>query len=111
MKWSKDRATRHKQMASLLRAGLAYQVRGLREKHGWTRRQLYLKSGVSPHTIKSIEEGTRKNISTKSLEKIATAFNVALIVRFVAFSEVYEFRAIPLSFGDDPAFKRGIVKP
>ena len=50
---------------------MGYKIKEFREKIGMTQEELAEKSGVSRTTIWSLENGTEKNATTKTLLKLA----------------------------------------
>jgi transcriptional regulator with XRE-family HTH domain len=55
---------------------LGERVKGLRERHGWTRAQLERVSGVQYNTIKRLEEGKHKSIRIFDGARLAKAFGL-----------------------------------
>jgi transcriptional regulator with XRE-family HTH domain len=58
----------------------------MREERGWTQRELGDIAGVRQNWISQIESPDYEGFSLRTLKKLAFAFDVALIVRFVPFS-------------------------
>lgn len=89
--WAKfaDRAYRYAYVESHLREAIASQVYFIRESRKLTQTELADLAGTKQPAISRIEKG-EASLSIKSLEAIARAFDVALSVRFVPFSEVAE---------------------
>ena len=48
-----------------------------RNDRGWAREDLSIRAGISPDTIKRLEDGRMHNPSIKTLQKIADAFGVS----------------------------------
>ena len=46
----------------------------LREKHGWTRRELAKRSGLHEQHLLKIEQGLRKRIESDTIIRLARAF-------------------------------------
>jgi len=46
----------------------------LREKHGWTRRELARRSGLHEQHLLKIEQGLRKRIESDTIIRLARAF-------------------------------------
>jgi transcriptional regulator with XRE-family HTH domain len=57
-------------------ASLAERVRELRRARGWTQKELEAHAGVSYVTISHIETGITTEISTATLGRLATTFDV-----------------------------------
>ena len=73
--------------------GLAFQIRLLREKNGWTQGQLAERAGSKQETICQWENPNYGRYTLTTLKGLATAFDVGLIVKFAPFSEVIEWNA------------------
>jgi transcriptional regulator with XRE-family HTH domain len=74
--------------AEELRTGLAFQVGALRRERGLTLVELSERTGLSPSTISRLENPALEGFSLPTLQKLAAAFDVALTVRFMPFSEL-----------------------
>jgi transcriptional regulator with XRE-family HTH domain len=70
--------------------GLGYQIRALREKHGWTQQELAKRTGKAQETISQLENPDYGRYTLKTLITLAAAFDVALAVNFVSFGEFAE---------------------
>ena len=70
---------------------LSAQIYHLRRHLGWTQKDLADRSGVSAPTISGLENSTTSP-SLATLRKIASAFDVALNVRFISFSTLLTSR-------------------
>ncbi len=97
---------RHRIAMALMRAHLAEQIITMRQERNWTQKQLAKKSGLSVTQIVRLEDhwGRLPRIST--LEKIATAFDVALVVAFSSWKEFADLccnkPTAPAPFSFDP---------
>jgi transcriptional regulator with XRE-family HTH domain len=67
---------------------VASQISMLRERHGWTQKELAQKAGMSQSRISALEDPNYENIEVGTLKRLASAFDVALTVRFTPFSEL-----------------------
>lgn len=67
---------------------VAAQIAMLRDKKGWTQTELANRAGMRQSRISSLEDPNYENIEVGTLRRIASAFDVALIVRFAPFSEL-----------------------
>ena len=98
-------------MELLVHEMLATQIRALRERRGWSRLELSRRVGVSPPTITRYERLNYRGHSISILKKIASVFDVALVVQFISWGEfmkvVISDTGAVLSFNDDPMFKEG----
>ena len=68
--------------------GLAYQIRALRDKYGWTQEELAGKTGKAQETISQWENPDYGSYTLKTLRTLASAFDVALMINFVSFKEL-----------------------
>jgi len=79
---------------------LAVQIRQLREKRRWTQAELGDRAGMQQVQVSRAENPDYKGTRISTLSKLADAFDVALIVRLAAFSELIDWVAklSPASF-------------
>lgn len=96
--------------------GLAFQIRALREKNGWTQQQLAERTGSKQETICQWENPNYGRYTLTTLKGLATAFDVGLMVKFAPFSEVVEWNAnltrerlAPPSFTEENLTRRGVA--
>jgi transcriptional regulator with XRE-family HTH domain len=88
--------------------GIPMQLRAMREKRGWNQKYIAGKMNTKQPRFSLMEKPGYGNFSLNTLKKLATIFNVGLIVSFVPFSEMIDFvegfsrkrLEIP-SFGDE----------
>jgi|HubBroStandDraft_5_1064220.scaffolds.fasta_scaffold108697_2 transcriptional regulator with XRE-family HTH domain len=95
---TKDRETRKKRLrnkpyrdahvASQINIAIPLQVRALREQCEFDQKTLANKAGMKQPRISAIENGSGKGLNLNTLLRLASAFDVALIVRFAPFSEL-----------------------
>ena len=71
--------------------GLAFQIRLLREDNGWTQEELAQRASKAQETISQWENPNYGRYSLNTLKELAKAFDVGLLVRFVAFSELVDW--------------------
>lgn len=74
-------------VASQIRVGLPMQCRALRESREWTQPKLAEAAGMSQPRISEIERPGQRQLNLETLLRLASAFDVALQVRFVPFSQ------------------------
>jgi len=67
---------------------VASQIATLRAKFELTQKQLAEKAGMRQSRISALEDPNYENIEVGTLRRLASAFDVALTVRFVPFSEL-----------------------
>jgi len=103
-----DKAYRDAWVEEDINQGVAFQIRAMREQRQWTQRQLGELTGQAQTTISQLEDPDYGGYTLKTLKRLASAFDVGLLARFVPFSELVdrtvrlspEHLAVP-SFADD----------
>lgn len=85
-----DKEYRDAFVGAQLRVALPMQCRALRESRGWTQPQLAEAAGMSQPRISEIERPGERRLNLDTLLRLASAFDVALQVRFVPFSELID---------------------
>ena len=78
-------------MSKHLSESIAAQINATRKARGWTQSDLAKKSGMAQNRISVLEDNDYENTSLTTLKRLASAFDVALVVRFVPFSEGLEW--------------------
>jgi len=78
---------RHELMATVIRRSIAFQIRANRDSRGWTQAKLADMAGTRQSVIARYENPEGGEISVDALNRIARAFDMALIIRFTSFSE------------------------
>jgi transcriptional regulator with XRE-family HTH domain len=74
-----------------INTGLAFQIKAMREARGWTQAELGDKAGgMAQSRISIMEDANYSRFSLNTLKRLASAFDVALIVRFEPFSKLVE---------------------
>jgi transcriptional regulator with XRE-family HTH domain len=88
--------------------GLAFQIRALRQEKGWTQSELGERVEMRQTTISQLEDPDYGRFTLSTLKRLASAFDVALMVRFTSFHELIEStvkispaRLAPPSFDED----------
>jgi transcriptional regulator with XRE-family HTH domain len=71
--------------------GLPMQIREMRESRGWKQGEVAEKIGTQQPRFSVMEKLGYGNYSLNTLKKIASVFDVALIVSFVPYSEMIDF--------------------
>jgi transcriptional regulator with XRE-family HTH domain len=79
--------------------GLPFQIKAIREARDWTQKELAEKSGKHQSVISQLETPGYGSLTLSTLRKLAAAYDVGLMVRFVSFSELAR-RASHLSDAD-----------
>ncbi len=70
---------------------LAFQIRALRDREGWSQEQLGEKVGMNQNAISRLESPFYGKATLTTLKRIASAFDVALIVRFVPYGQLIDW--------------------
>lgn len=103
-----DRDYRREFAEENISTGLAFQIRLLRESRGWTQEELAQRTGQAQASISRLENPNYGRHSLTTLKRLAAAFDVAMAVRFVAFSELVDWalsltprRLAPPSFSEE----------
>jgi transcriptional regulator with XRE-family HTH domain len=104
----KDKEYRKELAIEHVNSTLAMQIRNLREKKGWKQSELATRSGKNQGNISHWEDPDYGRYSLTTLKDMAMAFDVALLVKFIPFSELVEdmvnlseTRLLPPSFVDE----------
>jgi len=82
-----------RELATEVATTIAFQIKALREKNGWNQGELAKRTEKEQPTISQLEDPNYGRYSLSTLKKLANAFDVALIVRFVPFSELVDWLA------------------
>jgi transcriptional regulator with XRE-family HTH domain len=77
-------------VASQIRISLPMQCRALRESRDWTQPKLAEEAGMTQPRISEIERPGERKPNLETLLRLASAFDVALQVRFVPFSKLVD---------------------
>jgi HTH-type transcriptional regulator/antitoxin HipB len=73
-------------IGSQISIGLPFQIRALREQRGWKQSQLAEKTGMMQPRISAMEAPGGAKFTLETLRRLASAFDVGLMVKFVPFS-------------------------
>jgi transcriptional regulator with XRE-family HTH domain len=91
-----------------LSSTVAAQIYALRQKHNMTQEELARQTEMSQARISVLENPNYRKVNVGTLQRIAAAFDVALIVRFVSFGELLDWTVTgsqnalaPLSFDEE----------
>jgi transcriptional regulator with XRE-family HTH domain len=111
-----DKEYRHAYVEECLNTMVATQIKVLREQREMTQAELADDSGMKQPRLSVLEQADYSNWSINTLKRLARAFDVALTVRFDAFSDVIlDFEGLSRaslqrpSFKEDPLFKSSKV--
>lgn len=109
----KNKEYRDAFVASQISVGLPFQIRALREQRDWKQSRLAAEADMLQPRISAMERPGESKFNLETLRRLASAFDVALEVRFVPFSDLVDwsdrfnpddFRIV--SFKDDFAEKK-----
>lgn len=84
----KNRKYRDAFVASQINIGIPFQLRALLKASTWTQQQLAEKADMLQPRISAMLKPGGAKFTLETLKRLATAFDVALIVKFVPFSEL-----------------------
>ena len=90
-KLAKSKERRAAFVESEITVGIPFQIRALREKHRLNQSRLGKLAGMKQEAISRLETPGAGSMNLKTLLKLADALDVALIVKFAAFSELLDF--------------------
>ena len=89
----KDKEYRDAFVSEHIDTGLPFQIRALRKQRNWTQAELAKHSGMEhQERISKLENPDNPGFTLNTLKELASGFDVALIVRFVPFSELAEWK-------------------
>ena len=95
-----------------IRNGIAFQIRALRESKPWKQKELADRIETQQEAISRLENPDYGRYTLETLRKLASVFDVALMVRFTPFSELID-RVNNLSPSDiavaDFAHDKGLI--
>lgn len=106
---SKER--RNAYVSATVTMGLPFQIRALRRQRGWSQQQLAEKAGMRQPRISAVERPGYKGFTLDTLKRLASAFDVALQIRFTSFSDLVD---ASLGFSPDtfsvPTFQEDMAR-
>jgi transcriptional regulator with XRE-family HTH domain len=90
----KDKEHRDAFVSAYTDETIPFQIRAMREQkdRNWTQEDLATRAGMKQERISTLENPNYGSYSLRILKQLATAFDVALMVRFVPFSELAEWK-------------------
>ncbi len=86
----KNKEYRDAYVSSSIDVGVAFQIRALRKQREWNQSQLAAEANTQQARI-SVLENPSHSPTLETLKKLASAFDVGLIVRFVPTSELVKY--------------------
>ena len=101
-----DREYREALVQESINQGIAFQLRANRAARHWTQTDLARRTGKAQPEISRLEDPDYEGYTLKTLSKIASAFDVALSVRFIPYSELVDHMVndrdfVAASYGND----------
>lgn len=84
----KSKSYRDGYVAERVRVGIPFQIRALREAHGWTQGKLGEETGMKANVVSRLEDPEYGRLNLGTLLRLASAFDAALLVKFVPFSKL-----------------------
>ncbi len=87
--WKKKR--RYEWLWAQLALSLAMQVREMRLQRGWSQAELAQRAGIEQATVSRLESAKALNVTVNTLIRIAGAFDVAFIGRFVSHGQAVTY--------------------
>lgn len=90
----KDKECRDAFVSAYVDETIPFQIRALREQESrkWTQEDLATRTGMKQERISTLENPNYGSYSLRILKQLAVAFDVALLVRFVPFSDLAEWK-------------------
>jgi transcriptional regulator with XRE-family HTH domain len=92
--WSRLRTgseARNRFVESNLNKNISFQIRGMRGSREWSQEELAKRTGMNQNMIYRLENPSYGRFTISTLKRVASAFDVALIVRFVPFSQLADW--------------------
>ena len=86
-----DQTYREAFISEEIDTGIPMQLRAMREKRGWNQKYIAEKMDTKQPRFSLMEKPGYGNFSLNTLKRLASIFNVGLIVSFVPFSEMIDF--------------------
>lgn len=103
-----DKSYRDAFVAAEIETGIPFQIKAMRKSRGWNQNQLAAAAGMTQARISVLENADYEGaVNVKTLEKLAAAFDVGLMVRFAAFSDLVDWTIRQSTQGHDvPAYAK-----
>jgi len=87
----KDKTYRDAFVASHIFNGIAFQIKTIREHKPFTQTELANLTGMKQERISVLENPNNSSVTINTLQRIASAFDVGLMIRFVPYSELVKW--------------------
>jgi len=91
-----DKEGRDLFVAEEIDTGLSFQIRAMRLARHWSQLELGRRIGMTQEGISRLENPDYGKFTLSTLKRLASAFDVALMVRFAPFSQIVD-RTVELS--------------
>lgn len=85
-KLKNDKRYRDLYVSEYIQTGTPFQIRALRNLREWSQEFLAQKAGMKQNVVSRLEDPSYGKLTLKTLLRMASAFDVALLVKFVPFS-------------------------
>jgi transcriptional regulator with XRE-family HTH domain len=87
----RSKESRRRLVSSNIDKGIAFQIRATRTARKWSQSDLALESAMTQNNVSRLESPDYGKHTLSSLKRLADAFDVALVVRFVPFSQYVDW--------------------
>jgi transcriptional regulator with XRE-family HTH domain len=89
----KDKEYRDAFVSEHIDTGLPFQIKALREEREWSQEKLGSTAGMHQERISTLEDPNYAKFTLKTLKRLASAFDVALMVVFAPFSKLLDWES------------------
>lgn len=86
-----DKEYRDIYVSEAISSGIAFQIREMRKQRAWNQAELGQKAEMAQESISKLENPDYGKFTLSTLKRLASAFDVALIVRFAPFSQLVDW--------------------
>lgn len=87
----RNKASRENLVTQNLAEEIAFQIRATRDAKGWTQEELAREVGMTQNNLSRLENPDYGKHTLSSLKRVASALDVALVVRLVPFSQYIDW--------------------
>jgi Helix-turn-helix. len=89
----KDKEYRDAFVSEHIDTGIPFQIKAIREQRGWTQKQLgkNVHDAMKQEQISRLEDANYSKFSLATLKRLASAFDVGLMVKFVSISDLVKW--------------------
>ncbi len=87
----RDKEYRDLFVSEQIDTGVAFQIRALRKDRGWSQSELAERVGMTQEGVSRLENPDYGKFTYKTLKRLASAFDVALVARFEPFSRLVDW--------------------